>query len=61
MSSSNDNNQELSGSGLAFSRYAEEELARRRDSCESFDEEDYNEVVAIVLRKLKMLREEGLR
>ena len=52
---------ELSGSALSFSRYCEEELERRRNVSESLDEDEFNEVVRMVLRKLSVLREEGLR
>ena len=52
---------ELSGSALSFSQYCKEELERRRNVSESLDEDEFNEVVRMVLRKLSVLREEGLR
>ena len=49
----------LQGSAREFFEYSVEERERRRDSGEPFDEEQYQQAVDLVLRRLQNLEEEG--
>lgn len=44
----------------AFRDYCRAELERRRNSGEAFDEAMFNEAMALALRKLEILEDEGL-
>ena len=50
---------QLQGSALDFYEYSADELARRRDSGEEFDESAFHEAVELVLRRMQHLEEEG--
>lgn len=43
----------------AFSAHCEAEFERRRNSGEPFDEATYHEAMALALRKIRQLEEEG--
>ena len=51
---------QLHGSALAFFEYSTDELQRRRDSGDEFDEPCFHEAVELVLRRLQHLEEEGI-
>ena len=51
---------QLQGSALDFFEYSTDELERRRDSGDEFDESAFHEAVELVMRRLKHLEEEGI-
>jgi hypothetical protein len=50
----------LRGSSRDFFDYCTDELQRRRDSGEAFDEAIFREAMELVLRRLQHLEEEGI-
>jgi len=47
------------GAAREFLEFCREEAERKRNSGEAFDEVEFNEAVEMVLRRLKVLGEEG--
>jgi len=50
----------LGGSSRDFFDYCTDELERRRDSGEEFDESAFQEAMELVVRRLQHLEEEGI-
>lgn len=51
---------QLQGSALDFFEYSTDEMERRRDSGDEFDESAFQEAVELVLRRLRHMEEEGI-
>lgn len=49
----------LQGSSLDFFEHCTDEMERRRDSGDEFDESAFREAMELVLRRLQHLEEEG--
>ena len=51
--------EDVGASAREFSAYCNAERERRRNSGETFDEKAFDEAVEMVMRKLRILAEEG--